>query len=548
VTEVVHTHEDVDDTLQKIYDDAIAGKGAIIRPEWQQEDLAYLGEKDATANWSEMGCFKTSTCLWLMQEKVKELTNPRCMIITTAGGKGTYFDLVPKLLPQYTLINVLTKGAYLVVPNSGGRQVKIADSLPKDINVPHIVLTHYNVFAKFNRNKMDPCPACNQSGFENIDGLEIPCQVCKGRLFIEKSRTMADMLVDRQWDYLAVDEAHRLKGKDNKWTVCIKWLKSPNKHIMTGTGFINRPDEIWSLLHFLDRTRFSSYNKFVEYFCEVDDYSGYRQIVGVKPEVKDEFRALVREFGVRRTLDEVMPHIKRPVFIRKEVELNKDQRRIYDEIKNELQALDKNGVPFHSPNVLAALTRMRQVCVATPEVIEDYYDEKKERRVLRIKLVEPSSKLDELMDLIEDLEWDEENKQQLVVFSNFADPLNLLAKRLEAAKIPYLWMRADDDEQTRYDKWHETWPKKEHRVFLSTLQLGSESINLTSARHVCFLDRSWSPKDNQQGIGRIRRPGQDGEPVVINIEAVKTTDQKLEGVNIMKEGWFKEIFGDENGS
>ena len=165
---------------------------------------------------------------------------------------------------------------------------------------------------------------------------------------------------------------------------------------------------------------------------------------------------------------------------------------------------------------------------------------------MEIKLIEPSSKLDELMEILDGLEWDEENKQQVVVFSNFRDPLELLKVRLEKAGITFIHMDAGDNEEERYKKWHDEFPKKEHQVFMSTVQLGGESINLTSARHVVFLDRSWSPKDNNQAIGRIRRPGQEGQPVVINIEAKDTTDQKLERVNKEKEGWFNEIFGDED--
>lgn len=84
-----------------------------------------------------------------------------------------------------------------------------------------------------------------------------------------------------------------------------------------------------------------------------------------------------------------------------------------------------------------------------------------------------------------------------------------------------------------------------YRVFMSTLQLGGESINLTPARHVVFLDRSWSPKDNSQGIGRVRRPGQEGEPVVININGKRTTDQRIESVVREKQSWFNELFGKE---
>jgi SNF2 family DNA or RNA helicase len=504
-----------------------------------------LAGRDHSANWSEMGCFKTSTGLWLAQAKVMDIENPGILIITTNGGKGTYFDMVPRILPEFTLFDVGTKALNIVMP--GGKRIKLQDEFPKEIKVPHVVLSHYQVFARWNKNKTGPCDQCNGTGTEKPEGtdFEFPCEKCKGIGFIPLPWTMADHVVHHPWDFVIVDEAHRLKGRDNKWTHCIKRVKSPHKHIMTGTGFINRPDEVWSLLNFLDKTQFGSYNRFVEMFCEIDDYGPYRKIVGVKPEQKDNFRTLVRSWGVRRTLTEVMPHIKEPIFMRYDVELSAIQRRMYNEIKSELKALDKKGEPFHSPNVLSALQRMRQICVATPEVISDKWDEEAGRRVLEIKLTEPSSKLDQLMEIIEELEWDEDDKQQIVVFSNFKDPIELLKARLEKADIPFLHMDVKDSDEERYKKWHDIFPKKEHKVFLSTLQLGGESINLTSARHVVFLDRSWSPKDNSQGIGRVRRPGQEGQPVVINIEAKGTTDQRLEHVNYVKQGWFNEVFGEE---
>ena len=78
---------------------------------------------------------------------------------------------------------------------------------------------------------------------------------------------------------------------------------------------------------------------------------------------------------------------------------------------------------------------------------------------------------------------------------------------------------------------------------MSTLQLGGESINLTPATYCIFLDRSWSPKDNMQGVGRVYRPGQEHAVEVIHINAVRTTDQRIEKTNEQKMGWFTEIFG-----
>jgi SNF2 family DNA or RNA helicase len=287
---------------------------------------------------------------------------------------------------------------------------------------------------------------------------------------------------------------------------------------------------LWSLLNFLSRKTYPSFNRFKEYFSLIDIWDGYGKEIGIRPEHKDELRDTVFSVGVRRTLDEVMPYIKRPVFVKYDVNLNPIQRKMYDEIKHELQTYDRKGLPIHSPNVLSALMRLRQVTVATPEVTEDYFDELSGKRVQRIRLTEPSSKLDTVMEIIEGLEWDEESKQPLVVFSCFRDPLELLEKRLDDAKIPYLHLHQSDNDQERYRKWAEEFPSMKYRVFMSTLQLGGESINLTPARHVVFLDRSWSPKDNSQGIGRLRRPGQEGQPVVININGKNTTDQRIERV------------------
>jgi SNF2 family DNA or RNA helicase len=160
------------------------------------------------------------------------------------------------------------------------------------------------------------------------------------------------------------------------------------------------------------------------------------------------------------------------------------------------------------------------------------------------------------MEILDDMEWDEDAKQPVVVFSNFVGPLKLLQARFEKAnenaaimgfepEYPYLWLRAEDDDKTRYNKWANLFPTLEYRVFMCTLQVGGESINLTPSRHVIFLDKSWSPKDMSQGIGRIRRPGQEGQPIVININARDTTDQYMQEVLDIKGSWFKAIFGEE---
>lgn len=79
-------------------------------------------------------------------------------------------------------------------------------------------------------------------------------------------------------------------------------------------------------------------------------------------------------------------------------------------------------------------------------------------------------------------------------------------------------------------------------MFLSTLALGGESINLSCAQYLIFLDRSWSPRDMMQGIGRVYRPGQEGAVEVIYINAKATTDSYVLSKLTTKKKWFDEIF------
>lgn len=509
--------------------------GKFQMADFQRADIARLVEQDCSANWSQMGCMKTSTAEWLWEAKLKHIPNPRVLVITTKSGKGTYLESLPEVLPEWDVFTVGATRTMLVV---GGKPIPVSVKLPNPLYMrPVVVVAHYHCFT----NK-----ACiPQQVFRTVDvaGTKQKVPVLNDDGLFEMTEPRNAILMKSHWDMIIVDEAHRLKNQDAQWTRNIKKLKALYKHIMTGTGFINNPAEIWSLLNFLYPTTYTSYWKFRERFCEEDDWSGYRKISGIKPDEVDIFKELVRTVGVRRNMIECFPNIMEPIETVIPVDLNPIQQRMYDEIRKELMTMDQNGEPLHSPNVLSMLNRLRQICVATPEVKEDYYDFANERRIIKVSLKEPSAKLDAVMDTLEGLEWDDEDKQQVVVFSNFRDPLELLKKRLDKKQIPYLHMDAKLNERQRYEMWHEVWPKKEHQVFLCTLAVGSESINLSSAQRAIFLDQSWSPKDNSQAIGRVYRPGQTGVAQLIYIRAEGTVDYRILESNEEKQGWFKSIFG-----
>jgi len=525
----------------------------ITKKPFQEQELEQLVPLDNCANWDEMGCFKTSTVLWWLEEKFKHKAYevdsdgvaeqtvvsekaPKVLVITTRSGKGTYWLLTPQVHPNWELFNIQRKKVTLVIDDM---ELPV-DEIPLNGNHPMLFVAHYDVFTERKPRKK----AIDKAAKKEVTEESNPLLEQMIQLHGKQDQGLVDELLKIEWDAVVIDEAHRIKGRKTGWTKNIKKLKTKRKQVMTGTGFINRPDEIWSLLHFLEPRRFTSYWRFRERYCDEEvDWSGFRKIKGIKPDTEQEFKELIRSFGPRHTKRDVFPNLPEPIFSPIEVELNATQLSMYEAIRDELYALDQQGLPILAPNVLSALQRLRQICVATPEVVRDYYDPEEGRRRQEIKLVEPSSKLDALMEIVEGLEWDDERRDQVVVFSNFKDPIELAKARFDKAGISYIHMQQSDNDRKRYEKWSIEFPKREKQVFICTLQLGSESISLTSATTCVFLDRSWSPKDNEQGISRVWRPGQEYPANIIHINAKDTVDERVFRVNEIKKSWFTQIFG-----
>lgn len=523
--------------------------GSIQPAPFQLEDIPRITERDWSANWSEMGAYKTSTVLWSIPRWCARagIENPKVLIITTRSGKGTYFKHVPDLLPDYECLNLKTSSCSIVLDD-----LELPIDLP-DLNnyeQPVICVAHYNVFSKRAKKKKkgpkDAPVEVELTEEEKDDQLleSIIEQYMGEQKAASAKKPLLPDLHKIKWDVIVLDEAHRIKGRTTGWTKEIKKLKGTIKHAMTGTGFINNPSEIWSIFNFLDRHMFGSYWRFREKYCleEYDD-SGFRRIVGVHPDNEDEFKALVRSVGPRRTKKEVFKDLPDPIFSPVTVDLSPIQRKMYDEIVAYLETLDQQNTPINSPNVLAALTRLRQVTAATPQVLNEWFDMEAQRVVQEITLVEPSSKLDAMMEVIEGLEWDDERRDQCVVFFNFKPTIELAKKRFEPKGISYIHLEQKDNDRVRYEKWALQFPKKEHQVFICTLQLGGESIDLTSASTCIFLDRSWSPKDNSQGESRVWRPPQKETPNIIHLNAKDTVDARVLAKVNKKQGWFNQIFG-----
>lgn len=68
------------------------------------------------------------------------------------------------------------------------------------------------------------------------------------------------------WEYIIVDEAHRIKNEDSMLSQIIRVFNSRNRLLITGTPLQNNLHELWALLNFLLPDVFADSNVFDQWF------------------------------------------------------------------------------------------------------------------------------------------------------------------------------------------------------------------------------------------------------------------------------------------
>lgn len=329
------------------------------------------------------------------------------------------------------------------------------------------------------------------------------------------------------------DEAHRAKNPAAKQTRAAWQVAKQCEHrfALTGTPVANSPEDIWAIMHLVEPGEWPAKGQFIDrYALQSWSQFGFMNVVGIRGDVRDEFFRILDPRFLRRPTAVVVPALKAklPPQVR-EVELLPKQRKAYDQLKKELLAELETGVLMAS-NPLTRMTRLVQLAASYGELDEHG----------KLTLTEPSSKLDALDDILEEI-GDEE---QAVVFAESRQLIELASARLTKQKIVHGLITGAIDVHRRQSAVDD-FQGGRSRVILATLGAGGEGLTLTAARHSIFLQRSFSMVKNLQAEDRIWRKGQMREVQRIDIMAAGTIEQHVFDIGLEKEARLEEVCRDE---
>ena len=185
----------------------------------------------------------------------------------------------------------------------------------------------------------------------------------------KKGTPLLDSVTSWSPELLVVDEAHRCKDWKSLTFKAVDRLsrKSPRRIFLTGTPATNNPWDVWSILHFVDRTTWSSVYKFLDTcFTKQIIYLGHRTVEQPghwKPGAEAMVQNSLSLFTIQHKRAEVMPWLTDASTTKIKLPMTALQKTAVTEL--ELYFEFKHII---TQNILENLIRVRQI-LDTPHIL-----------------------------------------------------------------------------------------------------------------------------------------------------------------------------------
>jgi superfamily II DNA or RNA helicase len=310
------------------------------------------------------------------------------------------------------------------------------------------------------------------------------------------------------WHLVVLDEAQVIKSPDAKATKAVCQLDTRHRLCLSGTPIENNLQELWSEFAFLMPGLLGDRKQFTKRFRTPIEKNNdaVRRVQLIRR---------IRPFLLRRTKAEVATDLPPRHTILRRINLAPEQRELYETIRGTLYDKVREQITGLTAAqsrivVLDALLKLRQVC-CDPRLV----------KLPSARLVDTSSKLDDLMDMVEEMIPE---GRRILLFSQFTSMLDLIKPRLDAAGIRYVELRGDTRDRAEPVRVFESG---EVPLFLISLKAGGRGLNLTSADTVIHYDPWWNPAAEDQASDRAHRIGQTKSVFVYKLIAADTVEDRI---------------------
>ena len=325
----------------------------------------------------------------------------------------------------------------------------------------------------------------------------------------------AAFLSQIKWQFMAVDEAHRLKNRESQLYAKLLDFKAPSRLLITGTPMQNTLGELSALMDFLMPGVIR-----IEENMDLSSKEASAKI--------SEMTAAIQPFMLRRTKNKVendIPH-KTEKIIR--VELSDVQLDYYKNILTRNYTALNEGAKGQKQSLLNIMMELKKASN------HPYMFPSAEERILsgntrrddKLKgIITSSGKMMLLDQLLAKLRKD---NHRVLIFSQMVKMLDILEDYL--CYRNYKYQRLDGTiaagpRRIAIDQFNA--PESDDFCFLLSTRAGGLGINLMTADTVILFDSDWNPQADLQAMARAHRIGQTKPVSIYRLVSKETVEEEV---------------------
>ncbi|HBV87448.1 MAG TPA: helicase [Desulfosporosinus sp.] len=323
-----------------------------------------------------------------------------------------------------------------------------------------------------------------------------------------------DKFIKTEFSYCFLDEAQHAKNPQTLNAKSAQQIQAKGYFALTGTPIENSLSELWSLFNFVMPGYLLSQQEFRKKY-EVPI------IKGEDPKTISDLSKHVNPFILRRLKKDVLKELPDKIETQLNAPLTEEQKKLYvaflQEAKGKI-AQEIAAVGFNKSHIkiLAALTRLRQICCHPSMFLENYTGE--------------SGKMLLLQEILTDAL---DSGHRILIFSQFTSMLDIIQSYLSSEMIEHFYLSGSTKASERLNMAN-FFNSGQGKVFLISLKAGGTGLNLTGADMVIHYDPWWNPAVEDQATDRAHRIGQNNAVQVIKLITQGTIEEKINALQARK--------------